>query len=75
MCWQANTDSGLLYVITKYAQLYIYDIESATYLCRFTICSHVVFTTTLNAATNGLVIINTGGEVEATLVLKRVLLT
>ena len=55
---------GLLYVVTKYSQLYLCDMETATCLYCVTLSSHITFTTAVNSCTGGLICINTTGQVR-----------
>ena len=63
-----SATNGLLYVVTKYAQLYLCDVESATCLYTVTLSSHVIFTTAVNTRTGRLMCINTAGQVYVSLV-------
>jgi len=58
-----SVSNGLLYVVTKYAHLYLCDVETATCLYSVTLSSHIIFTTAVNARTGGLVCVNTAGQV------------
>lgn len=59
-----SADTGLLFVVTKYSWLYICDMESATYLTHLSLSSDIIFSTTLNTLTQGLLVINTAGQVN-----------
>ena len=63
-----SVTNGLLYVVTKYAQLYLCDMETATCLCSVTLSSHIIFTTAVNTRTGGLMCVNTAGQVVFTTV-------
>jgi len=60
---QVSDTNGLLYVVTKYAHLYLCDVETATCLCSVSMSSHIVFTTAVSSRTGGLLCINTAGQV------------
>lgn len=60
---QVSKMYGLMFVVTKYGQLYVCDLESATCLCSVAISSDVVFLATLNSLTQGLIGLNTAGQI------------
>jgi len=64
-----SVTNGLLYVVTKYAQLYLCDMETATCLCSVTLSAHVIFATAVHTQTGGLICINTAGQVVAVIVI------
>lgn len=66
LCSQVSKMYGLMFVVTKYGQLYVCDLESATCLCSVAISSDVVFLATLNSLTQGLIGLNTAGQVSLT---------
>jgi hypothetical protein len=70
---QASTNIGLLYVITKYSQLFLCDLESATCLYSVVLTPSITFVSVLNSATQGLLAVNTSGEVGGKMYFKDLL--
>lgn len=62
---QASSSYGVLYIITKYGFLYLSDLETATCLCCIRISTAVVFTSTLSSLSQGIIIVNRSGQVQA----------
>lgn len=60
---QVSEQLGLLYMVTKYGYFYLCDLESAQLLCSLKISTSIIFTTSLNTATQGVIAINTEGKV------------
>lgn len=54
---------GLLFMITKYGYLYLCDMETAACLCCNKISNYIMFTSTLNTDTQGIMGVNRGGQV------------
>ncbi len=69
-CWsisvlalQVSAAYGLMYVFSKYGHMYICDIESAVCLISTQICTSIIFRTTLNTNTQGVIAVNRAGQV------------
>nr|KAG5687623.1 hypothetical protein BaRGS_020024 [Batillaria attramentaria] len=60
---QVSTEYGLLFVVTKYGYLYLCDMETAMCLCCTRISVDVIFTSTLNTDTQGILGVTRGGQV------------
>ncbi|KAK7087962.1 clathrin heavy chain 2-like [Littorina saxatilis] len=60
---QVSTEYGLLFVVTKYGYLYMCDMETAMCLCCTRISVDVIFASTLNTDTQGILGITRGGQV------------
>lgn len=60
---QVDQTYGLMFVMTKYSQLFICDMESATCLCSVTVSSQVIFLTTVNSSSPGIISVNTDGQI------------
>ncbi|KAK7465911.1 hypothetical protein BaRGS_00037521 [Batillaria attramentaria] len=58
-----STEYGLLFVVTKYGYLYLCDMETAMCLCCTRISVDVIFTSTLNTDTQGILGVTRGGQV------------
>lgn len=54
---------GLLFTITKYGYLYLSDMETAACLCCNKISNFIMFTSTLNTDTQGIMGVTRGGQV------------
>lgn len=63
--FQVSTEYGLLFVVTKYGYLYMCDMETAMCLCCTRISVDVIFTSTLNTDTQGILGVTRGGQVCA----------
>ncbi|XP_023240069.1 clathrin heavy chain 2-like isoform X3 [Centruroides sculpturatus] len=62
---QVSAKYGLAYVVTKYGTLHIYDLETAAHLATHTVCTDIIFTTTLHHDTQGILAISRNGQVLA----------
>lgn len=60
---QVNNLYGLMYVVTKYGQLYVCDLESAACLSSVTVSSEIIFLTAVGSLTQGIICLNTAGQV------------
>lgn len=60
---QVSTEYGLLFVVTKYGYLYMCDMETAMCLCCTRIAVDVIFTSTLNTDTQGILGVTRTGQV------------
>ncbi|XP_076453102.1 clathrin heavy chain 2-like [Babylonia areolata] len=60
---QVSTEYGLLFVVTKYGYLYMCDMETAMCLCCTRISVDIIFTTSLNTDTQGILGVTRGGQV------------
>ena len=65
MCllYQVSAAYGLMYVFSKYGHMYICDIESAVCLISTHVSTSIVFSTSLNTSTQGVVAISRSGQV------------
>lgn len=54
---------GLLFVLSKYGYLYLCDMETSTCLCCTRISLEVIFTSTLNSETRGIIGVTRSGQV------------
>lgn len=54
---------GLLFVMTKYGYLYLCDMETAACLCCTRVSLNVIFTSTLNTDTQGIVGVTRAGQI------------
>eukprot|EP01103_Thecamoeba_quadrilineata_P002480 TRINITY_DN12433_c0_g1_i1.p1 TRINITY_DN12433_c0_g1~~TRINITY_DN12433_c0_g1_i1.p1 ORF type:complete len:1676 (-),score=402.97 TRINITY_DN12433_c0_g1_i1:60-5087(-) len=59
---QISQKYGIIYVITKLGYIHLFDLETGTtiYMVRFS--PHVVFVTTFNTSTNGVLAVNRSGQ-------------
>lgn len=62
---QVSTEYGLLFVVTKYGYLYLCDMETGMCLCCTRISADVIFTSTLNTDTQGILGVTRAGQVGA----------
>jgi len=60
---QASKEHGLLYMITKYGYIHLYDIESGTCIYMNRISGDTIFVTAPHEASNGIVGVNRKGQV------------
>ncbi|XP_064619422.1 clathrin heavy chain 1-like isoform X2 [Lineus longissimus] len=60
---QVSTDYRLFYVITKYGQIFICDLETSAALYSTPICTDIVITSVLNTSTQGVLGITKLGQV------------
>lgn len=60
---QVSTEYGLLFVVTKYGYLYLCDMETGMCLCCTRISADVIFTSTLNTDTQGILGVTRAGQV------------
>nr|XP_022339622.1 clathrin heavy chain 2-like [Crassostrea virginica] len=58
-----SSEIGLLFLITKYGFLYLCDLESCVCLCSTRISSSIVFSSTLNSSTQGILGVTRRGQV------------
>ncbi|KAL3856390.1 hypothetical protein ACJMK2_011157 [Sinanodonta woodiana] len=63
MAVHVSADVGLLFVLTKYGYLYLCDMETASCLCFTRVSMDVIFTSTLNTITQGILGVTRGGQV------------
>ena len=63
MEFQASKEHGLLYMITKYGYIHLYDIESGTCIYMNRISGDTIFVTAPHEASNGIVGVNRKGQV------------
>lgn len=61
---QVSPENGLLFLITKYGFLYLCDLESSVCLCSTRISTSIIFCSTLNSATQGLLGVTRHGQVR-----------
>ncbi|XP_063694625.1 clathrin heavy chain 1-like isoform X2 [Bolinopsis microptera] len=60
---QASKEHGLLYMITKYGYIHLYDIETGTCIYMNRISGDTIFVTAPHEASNGIVGVNRKGQV------------
>lgn len=58
-----SPDIGLLFLITKYGYLYLCDLESCACLCSTRISTSIIFSSTLNSTTHGILGVTRGGQI------------
>lgn len=61
---QVSPDIGLLFLITKYGYLYLCDLESCACLCSTRISTSIIFSSTLNSTTHGILGVTRSGQVR-----------
>lgn len=72
---QVSGEYGLLYVLTKYGYLYLCDMETAACLCVTRVSPEIIFTSTLNSATQGILGITRSGRILSVDIKRDVLLS
>ncbi|KAI1716677.1 hypothetical protein Ddc_10472 [Ditylenchus destructor] len=60
---QVSSKHSLLYLVTKYGYVYLFDIETGTLLYAVRVSADSVFLVTENLVTNGILAINKAGQV------------
>ena len=60
---QASKEHGLIYMITKYGYIHLYDIETGTCIYMNRISGDTVFVTAPHEASNGIIGVNRKGQV------------
>lgn len=60
---QASNEHGLIYMITKYGYIHLYDIESGTCIYMNRISGDTIFVTAPHEASNGIIGVNRKGQV------------
>lgn len=63
---QVSEEYGLLYMVTKYGYLYLCDMETAACLCVTRVSIDIVFTSTLNSISQGILGVTRTGRVMLT---------
>ncbi|XP_061189992.1 clathrin heavy chain 2-like [Saccostrea echinata] len=58
-----SPENGLLFLITKYGYLYLCDLESSVCLCSTRISTSIIFCSTLNSTTQGILGVTRDGQV------------
>ncbi|KAL5017651.1 hypothetical protein ScPMuIL_007240 [Solemya velum] len=58
-----SVDYGLLFMVTKYGYLYLCDMETSACLCCTRVSMDIIFTSTLNGDTQGILGVSRGGQV------------
>ena len=61
--YQANKEHGLIYMITKYGYIHLYDIESGKCIYMNRISGDTIFVTAPHEASNGIIGVNRKGQV------------
>ncbi|CAI9724356.1 clathrin heavy chain-like [Octopus vulgaris] len=60
---QVSEEYGLLYMVTKYGYLYLCDMETAACLCVTRVSIDIVFTSTLNSISQGILGVTRTGRI------------
>jgi len=60
---QISDKYGVIYMITKFGYLYVYDVETATLIFANRVSQETIFTTCINSTTGGVLGINRLGQV------------
>ncbi len=60
---ECNQQMGLIFVLSKFGSMYICDIESGALIISAVICSDIIFTTTFDYETQGVIAISRNGQV------------
>lgn len=61
---QVSAKNGLLYLVSKYGFLHLYDIESGTCIFMNRICAETIFVTAPYESTGGLIGVSRKGQVR-----------
>ncbi|WAR02762.1 CLH1-like protein [Mya arenaria] len=60
-----SKEFGLVFLLTKYGYLYLCDMETSTCLCSTKVAEDIIFTSTLNTETQGIIGVTRSGQVLA----------
>ncbi|GAB1609897.1 clathrin heavy chain-like [Argonauta hians] len=71
---QVSEEYGLLYMVTKYGYLYLCDMETAACLCVTRVSIDIVFTSTLNNASQGIIGVTRTGRILSVDIKKELLI-
>ena len=61
---QTSAKHGVIYLVTKYGYVHVFDIESGTLIYMNRISADTVLVTALYEATSGIIAVNCGGQVR-----------
>ena len=61
---QVSGEYGLLLLLTKYGYLYLCEMETSSCLCCTRVSLDIIFTSTLNTATQGIIGVTRSGQVS-----------
>ncbi len=59
---QISQKFGLLYIVTKHGQMYVYELSSCQKIYSQKVCQNIVFVGCKNTANDGLYLINKEGS-------------
>ena len=54
---------GIVFIVTKFGFLYMYEVSTASLLYRQKITDQLCFVSARNATTDGMIVINRGGQI------------
>lgn len=60
---ECSNELALVFVLSKYGNMYVCDLESGVLISRCPICSDVIFTSYLDYSTQGVIAISRNGQV------------
>jgi clathrin heavy chain len=62
--FEGSPKHGIVYLVTKYGYVHLYDIETAVCIYMNRISSETIFVTTLHQQTGGIMGVNRKGQVR-----------
>ena len=63
LCLQVSQKNSIVYLITKYGYVHLYDIETGTLIYQNRISADTIFVTAQHDASNGIIGVNRRGQV------------
>lgn len=63
-CSQIGSKHGVIYLITKYGYIHLYDLESGVCIYMNRISAETIFVTAPHEATSGIIGVNKKGQVR-----------
>ena len=61
---QTSAKHGVIYLVTKYGDVHIFDLESGTLIYMNRICADTIFVTAPYEVTSGIIVVNRKGQVR-----------
>ena len=68
MCIQVSQKHGIVFVITKYGYIHLYDVESGSCIYMNRISGDTIFVTAPHEPTDGIIGVNRKGQVQSKMV-------
>lgn len=63
--WQVSAKHNVVFLITKYGYIHLYDLETGTCIYMNRISGETIFVTAPHEATSGIIGVNRKGQVRA----------